>query len=176
MIRSARSLLVLTGLSLLGIITHLVPHDMGVSTVGAISMLAAAFLPRSLRLVPVLATVLLVDAVNGFYVALAMAFVYLGHLAGVLVLGPILASKNARMVALAAIANALVFYLVSNITPMAMGFYPATLEGWINCYVNGLPFLLRGVLANLVFGGVAFGSVWLVGEIRAHRLVTTQRH
>ena len=173
---SIRNLFVVVGLSLLGISTHLVPHDLGVSTVGAISMIAAAYLPRSLMFLPALLTVFVADAVNGFYGVLAMSFVYLGYLAGVFVVKPILHSASTQTVAMAALANALAFYLISNLTPMAMGFYPATLEGWISCYINGLPFLLRGIMANLVFGGLAFGALWIVRELRAHRLTATQRH
>ena len=174
--QSVRSFLVLAALSAVGISTHLVPHEMGISTVGAVSMLAAAYLPRSLMLVPALLSVLVVDAFNGFYGALAMGFVYLGHLAGVLVVRPVLKSTTTRTVVFAAVLNALAFYLLSNLTPMAMGFYPANMEGWISCYVNGLPFLLRGILSNLLFGGLVFAAVWWIGEIRAHRLVATERH
>ncbi len=173
---SVRSLLILAGLSLLGVVTHMVPHEMGVSTVGAVSMLGAAYLPRSLIVIPALVTVLIVDTINGFYAAPAMGFVYLAHLAGVLAVRPFLSSTSVRTVALASAVNALVFYLISHLTPMAMGFYPATVEGWVSCYVNGLPFLWRGIFANLVFGGAAFSAIWLVGEVRARRLFATQRN
>lgn len=170
-------LLVLTfALSLLGAATHLVPHDMGISTVGAVSMLAAAYLPRSLTLVPVLVTLLAYDLLNGFYGALGMSFVYLAHLAAALAVRPLLRRTRPGNLALASVANATVFYLVSNITPMALAFYPATLDGWIACYVAGLPFLLKGILANLAFGGAAFGAIWLVREYRANRLAAAERH
>lgn len=163
-------------LSLLGVATHMVPHDLGISTVGAISMLAAAYLPRTLALLPVLTTVLVVDALNGFYGALAMSFVYLGHLLAALAVRRQLRSTTVRSVVTASVTNAVVFYLLSNVTPMAMGFYAATLDGWVTCYLNGLPFLLRGIMANLAFGGIAFGAVWLVREIRAHRLAAAERY
>ena len=173
---SARNVLVLLVLSAVGVGTHVLPHDMGVSTVGAISMLAAAYLPRRLALAPVLVTVLVVDAINGFYALLAMSFVYLAYLAATLAVAPQLRSTSTRNILLAAVVNAVVFYLISNITPMAMSFYPATLAGWVECYVNGLPFLLKGILANLVFGGVAFGVIRLAREYGAHRVSAAERH
>ena len=75
----SRSIALVLGISFLGVCSHLIPHEMGVSTVGAVSLIAAAYLPRSLMLIPVLITVLVADAVHGFYGALAMFFVYLGH-------------------------------------------------------------------------------------------------
>lgn len=173
---STRHIAVLLALSLFGIASHMAPHDMGVSTVGVVSMLAAAYLPRALMFIPALLTVFIVDAVVGFYGALAMSFVYLGHLAGVLAVRPILRSIGFQSVVFASIINAVVFYLLSNLTPMALGFYPASVEGWISCYVNALPFLLRGVMANLIFGGIAFGVIWLVKDYRAHRFAASQRH
>ncbi|MEM7781565.1 MAG: DUF6580 family putative transport protein [Pseudomonadota bacterium] len=160
---------------LAGVASHALPHPMGVSTVGAVGMLAAAYLPRKLVIVPVIATVLIVDAINGFYNLLAMSFVYLGHLAAALSVSPVLSSINVRSVALAALVSAVVFYLLSNLTPMAMGYYPNTLEGWITCYVNALPFLLRGILANAIYGGIAFGLIALIGASDARRFFATQR-
>ncbi|MEL7190701.1 MAG: DUF6580 family putative transport protein, partial [Pseudomonadota bacterium] len=155
--------------------SHALPHPMGVSTVGAVGMLAAAYLPRKLVIVPVFATILIVDAINGFYSLLAMSFVYIGHLVAALSVSPMLSSIKARSVALAAVISAVVFYLLSNLTPMAMGYYPNTIEGWVTCYVNALPFLLRGILANMIYGGIAFGLIALIGASDARRLFAAQR-
>jgi hypothetical protein len=172
---SIRSWLILAALTLFGVVTHLAPHTMGVSTVGALSMLAAAYLPRHLLLVPVFITVAIADIATGPYGWMAMAFVYLGYLAGALAIVPSLRIIKPTAVMTAAILNAVVFYLVSNVS-QALLFYPPTLEGWIMCYVNGLPFLLRGIFANIVFGGLAFGTIHLAGQINAHRLALTQRN
>ena len=172
---SIRSWLILAGLTLLGVVTHLAPHTMGVSTVGALSMLAAAYLPRHLLLIPVFITVAIADIAIGPYGWTAMAFVYLGYLVGALAIIPSLRTVKPTAVLTAALLNAVAFYLVSNIS-QAVLFYPPTFEGWIICYVNGLPFLLRGILANIVFGGLAFGAIYLAGQINAHRLALTQRN
>ncbi len=173
---TTRTGLVLGGISLLGIVTHALPHDMGVSTVGAVSMLAAAYLPGRLLLLPVLATVIAVVILYGSYGLLAMGFVYLAHLCAAGALYALLRSVRPTTVAIAAIVNAIVFYLLSNLTPMAMGFYPPTVDGWITCYINGLPFLLKGIAANLAFGGLFFFIIGFAGERVAHRIATSQRH
>ncbi len=162
-------------LSLAGLASHALPHPMGVSTVGALGMAAAAYLPRSLVLAPVLVTILIVDAINGFYGALAMSFVYIGHLAAALSVRGLLGSVSVKSVAFASILSALVFYLLSNLTPMAMGYYPNTFDGWVACYVAALPFLLKGILANMVYGGLAFGVIAMIGGSDAHRILIAKR-
>jgi hypothetical protein len=101
--------------------------------------------------------------------------VYLGYLVGALVIVPSLRIVKPTGVLTAALLNAVAFYVVSNIS-QAFLFYPPTFEGWIACYVNGLPFLLRGILANVVFGGLAFATIYLAGQINAHRIALTQRN
>ena len=169
---SSRSLILLIVLSAVGTLTHLVPHDMGVSTVGALSMLCAVYLPRRLLVVPVLLAVLIVDGINGFYGAAAMSFVYLAHVLAAVSLVPLGGSVGPRWVLGAAAVQAIVFYAVSNITPMAMAYYPNTLDGWLACYVNGLPFLFKGFAANLVFGGIAIAGVGLWRWARTPLLVS----
>lgn len=166
---SRQTYTVLLALSVLGVISHLVPHSAGMSTVGAIGMMAAALLPRHLLPVPVLLSIVAFDLINGTYQIAAMAFVYLAHLAAVWSLTPVLspAKKKISLPSFggAAVLSAVVFYAVSNATPIALGFYPNTVEGWMACYLAGLPFLLKGVLANVIFGGVAFTGIWLARKV-----------
>ena len=166
---SRQTYTVLLALSVLGVISHLVAHSAGMSTVGAIGMMAAALLPRHLLPVPVLLSIVAFDLINGTYQIAAMAFVYLAHLAAAWSLTPVLspAKKKISLPSFggAAVLSAVVFYAVSNATPIALGFYPNTVEGWMACYLAGLPFLLKGVLANVIFGGVAFTGIWLARKV-----------
>ncbi len=172
--QTSRLVFLLLVLSVLGIATHLIPHNMGVSTVGAVGMLCAAFLPLRYLMVPVLVTVAVADVLHGTYGTLAMSFVYLGHIAAAYAAKPALSRRVAPLtVAAAALLSAVAFYLVSNITPMVMQYYPNTLAGWMACYLNGLPYLLRGLIANLVFGGLFFSLTYLVRQKYAHRLSAT---
>ena len=174
------ALLVIT---VLGAITHLVPHPAGFSTIGTVGLLAVALLPMKFVPVPVLISTITFDLIHGTYGFAAMSFVYAAHLAAAWSVAPLLAGKGwankqllrpAReripQIAGAGIVSALVFYLISNLTPMALAFYPNTLTGWLTCYINGLPFLLRGIIANLIFAGIAFGALTLW---RQTKLATT---
>ena len=167
--------LVVVGLSVLGVVTHLLPHVAGMTTIGAISMLAAAWLPRRLVMLPVLVMVVVADLFNDSYGILSIAFVYVAHLLAALAIVPTLRLVRPANILTAAAVNAVIFYLISNIAPIAMGHYPVTAEGWLTCYINALPFLVRGIVANIIFGGAAFGCVYLVGQTRAYRLMTEYR-
>lgn len=154
-----RNCIILIVLTLTGLATHLLPHSAGFSTVGTLGMLVAAYLPIKLLAIPVLITIGVADFINGIYALSAMFFVYLAHLSATFILAKVLKCINPYRIIVATILNAVVFYLISNIAPMVMGYYPATVEGWLLCYTNGLPFLWRGILANLVFAGFAFALI-----------------
>jgi hypothetical protein len=146
-------------LCVIGASSHLLPHPAGMSTVGAIGMLAAAYLPRHLVPLPVLVSVATVDVIIGTYGIASMALVYIAHLVSAAGVIPILARVRVLRIGGAAVVSAVIFYLISNAAPMAAGYYPNTAAGWISCYAAGIPFLLRGIAANLIFGAVAFGAV-----------------
>ena len=139
--------------------SHRIPLPAGMSTVGAIGMLAAAYLPRHLVPLPVLVSVATVDVIIGTYGIASMALVYIAHLLSAAGVIPILARVRVLRIGGAAVISAVIFYLISNAAPLAAGYYPNTVAGWISCYAAGIPFLLRGIAANLIFGVVAFGAV-----------------
>jgi len=151
--------LIATVLCIVGACSHLLPHPAGISTIGAIGMLGAAYLPRHLLPLPVIVSVATADAILGAYGMPAMALVYLAHIAGAAGVVPLLRKVSALQVGSAAVGSAIVFFLISNAAPMVMEFYPNTLAGWVSCYAAGIPFLLRSIAANLIFGAVAFGSI-----------------
>ncbi len=162
-------LTILLVLVALGVVSHLVPHTAGISTVGAIGMMSALLLPRHLIAIPVLLTIVVFDLIHGTYQIAAMAFVYVAHLAAAWSLTPVLSPESKKLslpkFGSEAVLSAVVFYAVSNATPIALGFYPNTLEGWMTCYMAGLPFLLKGILANVIFGGIGFSGVWLARKV-----------
>jgi len=168
---SIQNLIVLILLSTLGFFTHITPHEMGFSTVGAVSLLAVVYLPWRLCFIPPLVTLSLYDYVHGGYGFAGMSFVYMAHIAATYTVYPILKRIAVTSIAGAAAINAVVFYLISNITPMALSFYPNSIDGWLFCYSNGLPFLLKGLLANLLFAGIVFSVILLSKKLYAHRFV-----
>jgi len=167
--------LVVVMLTLASVASQLVPHMMGISTIGAVGMVAAAYLPRRYALIPVILTVFIGNLVTGFYGLVGMGIVYSAHAAATLSVRFLSGNIAVLTVGMAAVINAFVFYLVSNLSPIAMGFYPNTVDGWVLCYAMGVPFLIKGILSNLAFGGLAFGLIALIGASDAHRIFASKR-
>ena len=110
-------------LCVVGAASHLMPHPAGMSTIGAVGLLAAAYLPRHLLPLPVIASVAAADAVIGAYSTAAMALVYIAHIACAAGVTPLLRKIGPLQVGGAAVVSAVIFYLISNAAPMATGFY-----------------------------------------------------
>lgn len=142
---------------------HLLPHAFGVSSVGALALYGGAFgKPRTSWLVPMLPLALGL-LVTGLYVPVVLAFVFAGYalstLAGRWFLRQ---ARSLGRFGLAVGTGALIFYAVSNFAMWLVGYYPPTLAGLVQCYVNGLPFLGVAALADAAYSFVLFGlHAWL---------------
>lgn len=146
------------------IIARFLPHPFNVTPIGALGLFAGTYSPpRWAWLVPLLA-MFVGDAVNGFYHWVVLVFVYLGMLAGPLMGYWMLRGKFslARLV-MAVPSAAVLFYLVSNFGVWVSGIgYPITLAGLAECYLNGLPYLLRSVIGDACYAALFFGVFHLV--------------
>ncbi len=72
-------------------------------------MFAAAYLPRRFMLIPVLATIAVVDAYQGTYGLIAMSIVYTAHLLAAGSISSMLSKVGFRTVVVTGILNAVVF-------------------------------------------------------------------
>ena len=149
-------------LVLLAVVAQLLPHPFNVSPVAAIGLFAGAVLrPRIAWLVPV--TAMLLGQWNAdFYPLPVLLFVLTGMLAGP-TFGRLLLSTRQNLLRFggATLGAALLFYLLSNFGIWVAGYYPPNLAGLMDCYLMGLPFLGRSLLADLLYGGVLFGG-WVL--------------
>ena len=140
-------------------VLHLVPHPFGVSPVGATALYAGAYgSPRIAWLVPV-AILLAGNLIFGFYsYPIVLAFVYAGFALAAWVGRWLLAKQRSlSRYGLAIVAAATLFFLLSNFSIWLVGMYPPTLSGLVQCYVNGIPFLLTGIIADAIFCCLLFG-------------------
>jgi len=138
-------------------IVHLLPHPFGASTVGASAVFAGEKLPLwRAALTPIL-ILLLGNLFFGFYEPLVLAFVYLGFALSAVASHCILAKKhNLPRRSAAVVLGAVLFFLVSNFSIWLVGMYPATAEGLIACYVNGLPYLGMALIADSIYCSLLF--------------------
>lgn len=146
------------------ILSRLLPLPYNFTSVGALSLFAGATLSiRIAWLMPCLA-LLVTDAVSGFYNVTVMVFVYTGFMLCTL-LGYFLLNhrKSLIRISVGSIMVAFIFYLVSNFGMWLSGLnYPMTLNGLIECYIQGLPYLKVSLYADLIYSYFLFGIYALV--------------
>lgn len=152
---------------LVGLVTvlHLIPHPFGVSPVGATALYAGAYGAKrsswAVPLLPLFAAALLF----GFYEPVVMAFVFGGFALSTLAGRWLLRGKRSYKSFGGAVAlGAIIFYIVSNFSNWLVGYYPPTMSGLIQCYVNGLPYLGQAVLADAAYCFVLFGLHHLIDQ------------
>ena len=147
-----RMLLVLASL------LHLIPHPFGVTPVGALALYSGAYGPNRFSWCVPLLPLGLAALVFGFYDPVVMLFVFAGFALSTLAGRLLLRRKRSYSRFSAAIVlGAGVFFLVSNFSIWLVGFYPPTLRGLLQCYLNGLPYLLQAMLADTAYCFVLFG-------------------
>jgi len=155
--------LVLTVLVLAAAATRLLPYyfqsGWNFTAVGALAVFAGSqFKNKSLAFLVPLAAMAISDLFlgNGFN-----KMVYAGFIAMV-ACGVLIQNKiNTQNVALASIAGAVIFFLITNFA-FLYTWYPHNLQGIIQSYLAGLPFLRNMIIADAIYGLALFGGFYLL--------------
>ena len=138
----------------LATLIHLLPHPFGVSSVGAMALYAGAYGNRRTSwLVPLLPLALGLF-ITGLYEPIVMIFVFVGF--SVATLAGRFVARNRSMKRFAVTAGAIAFFIISNLAVWWV-YYPTTVAGLMQCYVNGLPYLGQAMLADAAYCFVLFG-------------------
>lgn len=165
-------LAVAIGLVVVGAVLRLLPHIPNVAPVGAIALFGGAMLGWRLAVWLPLAVMILSDLVLGFYTGIE--FTWAGFLVvalfGMAFRGRSLPAK----VLVGGLGGGLIFYAISNLgTWLFSGMYPITIEGIVQCYVMGLPFLRATLIGDVLYGLILFGAyeaVWYMVSARLNVL------
>ncbi|MEM0953571.1 MAG: DUF6580 family putative transport protein [Pseudomonadota bacterium] len=145
---------------------RLVPHPDNIAPIGALALFSGAYLQRQVFWLVPLGALLLGDAAIGFYHAGVMLFVYFGFLLSTAIgRGLLLGSDSWQNIALATGLGAIAFWTVSHMG-VWLAFYPATAAGLLDCYSQGLPYLLRSLLGDCVYVILLFGGYRLLRQSR----------
>lgn len=182
--------MVLSGVILTAALSRIIPHGWNFTPVGAMALFGAAYYSsRWMAFLVPLVALWLSDIVlnNTIHAAYSEGFwlfhssmigVYLAF-ASVTMVGIVLLKKvQVRSVLLAAVAGALVFWLIVDFSTWLAGGgfvpYPKTFSGLLAAYTAGFPFFLNMLLSNLVFGAILFGAFellrrWVPTLAPAHR-------
>lgn len=152
-------------LSLLVVLSTLLPHPDNVTPIGALGLFAGCHVRKQgFLLLPVAAAFFADLTTVGIYSVLIMFFVYSGHLLSSLCGRYFVRDRTVVMgLPVAVIAASLGFYLLSNIGNWWV-YQPHTWAGLLECYALGLPYLMRTLLGNALYAALFFGVYALLGQ------------
>jgi hypothetical protein len=141
--------------------SRLIPHPPNFTAIGAMALFGGAQFgnKRAAFLVPLMGLALS-DIVLGFYPITPVVY---GSFALMVGLGFwVRRGRSGQRVAIAAIAGAILFFMLTNFGVWAIGgLYPRTASGLVACYVAAIPFLQNMFLGNLFYSAILFGAVAL---------------
>ncbi len=144
------------------LLARLVPHPENFAPTGGLALFCGAFFRSRFALfVPAVAT-LLVDIATGAFAGVVMLGVYFGFYVQAAIGRGFLRERIAWLRGIGAVGfGAIAFYALSN---LGMWWYawPQTAAGLFACYLEGLPFLFRSLLADALFGSaLIFGWAYV---------------
>ena len=154
-------------LIVVAVLARILPHPFNVTPVGALGLFAGANCRLRVAWAVPLIALLAGDLISGFYSPVVMALVYVGMVGAPLIGAGLLRTQRSgtRYVA-AVLASSTFFFLASNLGIWLAGMYPRTWAGLLECYVMGLPFYGRTLLANGLYTLVLFGGYELLASRR----------
>ena len=139
------------------VVARILPHPWNITPVGALAIFSGAYLGRGGAFALPLVVLLVSDVMLGFYTPVVMLFVYCGILLSALIARMALRRKRSFSRIGATITGAaLCFYLLSNFG-MWLAACPGNLQGFVQCYVNGLPYLARSLVGDTMYTLLLFG-------------------
>lgn len=161
----------LTFIILLAALSRLVVHPANFTPVAAMALASGAFFGRkSLGLLIPIAALLISDLIIGVYPG--MFFNYLAMVVIFFLGSSYCQNLKFLKVAGATISGSVVFFVLSNFGVWLVGgLYPRTVEGFVNCYVNAIPFFGNTLLGDLTYSAVIFSAAYLLTSLTSDKTV-----
>ncbi len=155
-------------LIIIGILLRFIPHTANFTPVAAIAIFAGVYLNKKQALIVPLLLMVLSDLFLGMHNVVVFTW---GSFVLVTFLGAWAKNhKTVKGIVSTSVVASFLFYVVTNFGVWAMGWYPQTAKGLLDCYILGLPFLRNFGLATLVYTFVLFGAY----EFIARRVQNTK--
>ncbi|HPT39311.1 MAG TPA: hypothetical protein PL125_03845 [Candidatus Omnitrophota bacterium] len=149
-------------LIIIGILFRFIPHTANFTPVAAIAIFAGVYLNKKQALIVPLLLMVLSDLLLGMH---NVAIFTWGSFVLVTLLG--VWAKNHKTLSgiiSTSLVSSVVFYGITNFGVWAMGWYPQTAKGLLDCYILGLPFLRNFTAATLVYTLVFFGAYEIIAK------------
>ncbi|GAB3339157.1 hypothetical protein GCM10027299_51880 [Larkinella ripae] len=153
---------------LLTALSRLLPHPPNFAPIAALALFGAATFDRKwIGLIIPLAAMLVSDLIIGFHGNMAAVY---GSFVLIWILGLLMLQKiTISRVGFVTVLSSILFFLITNFAVwFGSPYYPQTPQGLLACYAaglaffNGQSFFLNGVIGDLTFSTVLFGSYALL--------------
>ena len=156
MSESRKSMGLVYGLLLLGVVSRLVPHPWNATPLTAIALFGGTYLSKRWSILLPLAIVALSDVALGWHSTIPFtwgAFAVTGWLAWWIRIRP-----SAGRILTGSLLGSVMFFLVTNFGVWAtQTLYPKTAAGLLECYAAGIPFFRNALAGDLVYTAALFG-------------------
>ena len=152
-------LLLLTGMILAAALSRLIPHPPNFSPVAALALFGGATIAsKRLAFVLPLAAMFLSDLILGFSTLTPVIY---GCFALIVCLGFWVKRKqNVGRIGLAAVAGAILFFVVTNFGVWALGsYYQKNGAGLAECFTAAIPFFWNTLMSDLFYAAILFGAL-----------------
>ena len=137
----------------------LLPNTWNFTAVGALAIFAGSqFNNKALAFIVPLSAMALSDVFlgHGFNLVVYTAFIIM------VACGVFIRHKvNPTNIALASLVGAILFFLITNFA-FLYPWYPHNIQGIIQSYIAGLPFLRNMLIADVIYGTLLFGGFYLL--------------
>jgi len=153
-----------------GIVGRLIPHLPNATPITATTLAASKYVGRTSAILIPIITMLISDAIIGFYDWRILISVYVSFIL-ISILG-IVARKYPKLLptGLVLISASLVFFLVSNFSVWLFSpWYEKSISGLLYCYTLGLPFLRNMLLGDIAYTTALFGAFETIKVLRTHK-------
>jgi len=158
---------------------RLLPHWPNFTPIATIALLGGSMISNRFLsfAVPVIAMVisdfLTIQLINfrfitpaEYFSSLGTAFIYLGVVAMVAIGFFLRKSRSISSLAVASLATAVIFFLLSNLGVWMNNPLPKTMGGLLATYEMGIPFFAYNLAGNLLFTFLFFGAIQYVSSKR----------
>jgi len=143
-------------LIIIGILLRFIPHTANFTPVAAIAIFSGVYLNKKQALIVPLLLMILSDLFLGMH---NVVFFTWGGFVLVTLLGIWARNhKTFKVIVSTSVVSSVLFYILTNFGVWAMGWYPQTAKGLLDCYILGLPFLRNFGVATLIYTIVLFGA------------------
>ena len=155
--------MIIIALFILGLTARLIPHFPNFTPIVAIALFSGAYLNKKYGLWLALILYILTDLIIGLH---SMVLFTWSSILLISLIGRRIKEKKLTSLLGYTLTSSLLFFVITNFGAWLSGWYPITPEGFIQCYINALPFFRSSLAANLIYAGVLFG----VYEFFSYRL------